>query len=159
MLRNAGHNIKGLKGIGSFTMTAAIVALSSVMGDIIKSQLPDDDDDLAEWLAVKSLLSPLSTIPVVRDGADVVEGQLLGKPFTSYRFTPAIQAIQKTLDIIPSTVKLAKGEKEWDDWTIGALSPWATPSASAELRSLLALRNTSSATWRMRQSMTNSMLP
>ena len=121
MLRNAGHSIHGLRGIPSFTMTALIVAMSSVVGDLVKGQGPDDDDDLVEWLALKASLAPFSTVPVVRDLANVVEGRVLGKPFSSYRFTPAVQAIQKTLDLIPSTVELAKGEREWGDWSMAAL--------------------------------------
>mgnify|MGYP001231088414 CR=1 FL=1 len=118
MLRNAGHNIDGLKGIPTFTLTAALIMAAGVLGELIKGQGPDDDEDPRAWAARKALLQPFQTVPVLRDGAAAVDNIAAGKPFKDYRFSPALQAVQKVVDSVDASVKFSKGDMEFGDWAI-----------------------------------------
>jgi hypothetical protein len=120
MLRDAGHNIDGLKGIPTFTAAAMVVMMAGALGELIKGQGPDDDEDWREWLARKAMLQPFQTVPIVRDMAGAVEGAVAGKPFKDYKFSPAVQLVQKMVDVVPHTIKFIKGEEDWKDYSIHA---------------------------------------
>ena len=121
MLRNAGHRVDGFKGIPTLTTTALMVAMSQVLGDLIKGMGPDDDDELEEWLLMKTLTAPLSTMPLVRDVASLIENYAEGRPIQNYRFTPVTQAVVKPLMAVPATVKFTNGDITWDEWGVTSI--------------------------------------
>lgn len=55
---------------------------------------------------------------MLRDGAAAVDNIAAGKPFKDYRFSPALQAVQKVVDSVDASVKFSKGDMEFGDWAI-----------------------------------------
>jgi hypothetical protein len=111
---------KGIKNIPQFTMAAAIVMAGAMLGDLLRGQGPDDDDDKVAWALRKASLAPFQTIPMLRDGANAFDNWIQDKPFTDYKFTPAFTPIQKALDGIEITAEMLGSEKppETIDWAI-----------------------------------------
>jgi hypothetical protein len=76
-------------------------ALPSLVEGLFRMQTPDEDDEesLAEWLFYKTLMMPLSTIPIVRDVASSFErGQrYAASPIEGY-VAQAIKAVDDMLD-------------------------------------------------------------
>lgn len=123
LMRNAGHQANGLGGfVTQFTPALMIVMAGAVIGDLLKGQGPDDDEDEAAWLIRKSLLAPFQTIPGVRDGVRALDAKLAGKPFSDYQFTPAFAAVQKAINAIDITADMLGDEKdvEFFDWAVKA---------------------------------------
>jgi hypothetical protein len=115
-LRNAGHNIDGIKGIPTFTGALLAVMFANILGDLLKGQWPDKDKE-AEWALRKAALAPLGTMPVVRDIANSADNVLAGKPFTDYKFSPFLTAVQKTtVDPLIHTVRFVKGKEHGDEY-------------------------------------------
>lgn len=123
MMRNAGHKAKGLGGfVTQFTPAAMIVMFGAILGDLLKGQGPDDDEDEVTWTLRKAALAPFQTIPMLRDGVRALDAKLAGKPFSDYQFTPAFSAVQKVINGVDATADLLGSEKDigWDDWAIKA---------------------------------------
>jgi hypothetical protein len=125
MLRDAGHNINGIKGLPTFTGAVAFIMLGQIIGDVLKGQWPDDDKDpeaWAKWAAVKASLAPLSVVPFGRDIGNVGEGVLMGKPLMGMALSPAFSIPQKlagALFVHPK--RLANGDEEFADFVINEL--------------------------------------
>lgn len=121
-LRNAGHNINGLKGIPTFTMALFGVMLANILGDLIKGHWPEDKEDPALWALRKAALAPFGTAPVVRDAANVADNVFAGKPFTDWRFSPAITTLQKTVNGVTVYPKrLLDGKDTTSDFIINEM--------------------------------------
>jgi hypothetical protein len=122
MLRNAGHNINGMKGIPAFTGATLAIMLGAIIGDLLKGQWPDDDDDAEAWILRKAMLAPAGTVPILRDAANVADNAIAGKPFTDWRFSPAVGTLTKissALTVHP--IKFAKGEESGADFLINEM--------------------------------------
>jgi hypothetical protein len=118
MMRDAGHEIDGIKGIPTFTTSAVIMMAAGVIAQLVKGQGPDDGEDEVAWAIRKALLQPFQTIPVVRDGANVLDNMIAGKPFTDWQFSPALSIATKATGALKSTMNLTSGDEEWGDWAI-----------------------------------------
>lgn len=121
MMRNAGHKAKGLGGfVTQFAPSALIIMAGAVIGDLLKGQGPDDDEDPALWALRKAALAPFQTVPGLRDGVRALDAKLAGKPFSDYQFTPAFSAVQKVINGIDVTADMLGSEKEVEpiDWAI-----------------------------------------
>ena len=121
-LRNAGHNINGLKGVATFTAASLAVMLNAILGDLLKGQWPEDDENPAEWALRKAVLAPFGTAPVVRDAANVADNVIAGRPFTDWKFSPAITAFQKVIaDPLIHTKRLKDGSEDLADYSLNML--------------------------------------
>ena len=119
MLRNAGHNIDGLKGIPAFTGTLLFVMMGAIFGDWLKGQGPDKNESAGAWAARKAALAPLGVAPILRDVQQPIDNILAGKPaLANYKFTSAMQPIQKLIDFIKHEDANLKGREDWIDTTI-----------------------------------------
>lgn len=118
ILRNAGHNIEGLKGIPTFTLTAALLMGFAIMAEYVKGMGPDDEEDKVSWWLRKGLLSPFQTVPLLREGVSVFDAVLAGKPWTDFKFSPAFVVMQKAANAGASIKKFSNGDEEWPDMTI-----------------------------------------
>lgn len=123
MMRNAGHKAKGLGGfVTQFTPSVLLVMAGAIIGDMLKGQGPDDDEDKVQWYLRKAAMAPFQTIPGLRDGARALDAKLASKPFSDYQFTPAFAAIQKAINAIDITVDMLGEEKDVEafDWAVKA---------------------------------------
>lgn len=119
MLRNAGHNIDGLKGTPAFTGTLLFVMMGAIFGDWLKGQGPDKNESAGAWAARKAALAPLGVAPILRDVQQPIDNILAGKPaLANYKFTAAMQPIQKLIDFIKHEDANLKGREDWIDTTI-----------------------------------------
>ncbi len=121
-MRNAGHNINGLKGIPTLTGAVLFVMLNNVFGDWLKGQGPDPDEDTAQWIARKAMLAPLGTAWGVRDIASTWDNILAGKPFHDYKFSAGLGAVQKALvDPVLHSKRLYDGTEEIADFALNTM--------------------------------------
>ena len=126
LLRNAGHKMDGLSGIGTFTGTAIAVSMANIIGDYLKGQKPADGEDKRKWALRKALLAWSQPIPIIRDVASAVDGKLAGKPFSDYRLSPVVTVGQKLVDGIHRVQMLAEGTEKAPDFAIHALDTIGT---------------------------------
>lgn len=126
LLRNAGHKMEGLSGIGTFTGTAIAVSMANIIGDYLKGQKPADGEDKRKWAVRKALLAWSQPIPIIRDVANAVDGKLAGKPFSDYRLSPVVTVGQKVVDGIHRVQMLAEGTEKPPDFAIHALDTIGT---------------------------------
>jgi len=89
-------NFKKPRDVGRFAAKAAVIlVLPTALEAMMRGEKPDEDDDYAKWLAIKSMLYSATSIAFVRDLTGIAEG-------FGYSTTP--------LDSIPK--EMAKAMKE-----------------------------------------------
>jgi hypothetical protein len=118
-LRNAGHNINGMKGIPTFSGVLLAVIMANIIGDLLKGQWPEDKEDAAAWALRKAVVAPFGTAPIVRDFGNVLDNALAGKPFTDWRFSPAVGTltkVAKALSVEP--IRFLEGKDDLGDFFI-----------------------------------------
>lgn len=68
-----------------------MTVMPALLGELLVGRGPDDDEGYAEWAAKRVALYPVSAVPVVRDGFNVLANGF------GYSFTPAARAIDEVL--------------------------------------------------------------
>ncbi|MEG1825387.1 MAG: hypothetical protein RR501_11495 [Cloacibacillus sp.] len=121
----------GVRGrFGDFASYALyVLAGQSIAEGLIRGEGPEsDDDDSAEekaekwvvWTAKRALTAVVTPIPGVRDIADAAGRIATGKPFGSYRLSPAIDALESVVKMLgaygKTGVELWNGEPEEVDY-------------------------------------------
>jgi len=145
-LRDVGHQ-GALQGIGYLPKAAArllaLVVLPAVLGELLASRGPDDDEDPVWWSIRKTLLYPVATIPVVRDLAGYLEaamielsgsGEMKFRP--EYRLSPVVSAIEKVARLPGRMVDAATGEAEVADavWDVFEAAGYVAGLPTAQVR-------------------------
>lgn len=122
LLRDAGHNINGMKGVPTFTGTVVFIMLGQILGDFLKGQWPDDDEEWGKWAATKAVLAPLSAVPFGRDFGNLGDAVLRDKPLMGMQFSPAFTVPQKLANaVFLHPKRLAKGDEDFADFVINEL--------------------------------------
>ncbi len=66
---------KKVRDVGKITARAAVLlALPTAMESLLRGEWPEDDENYAEWLALKSALYGASSVPLMRDFVGLTEG-------------------------------------------------------------------------------------
>lgn len=125
MLREAGHNINGFKGIPAFTGATMLLMLGQIIGAFLQGQWPDDEGDpeaWAKWAGVRAAMAPLTTVPFGRDVANMGEAVFLDKPVMGMSFSPALSIVQKVGAAVTLHPKrFAAGDEEFVDFLINEM--------------------------------------
>lgn len=121
-LRDVQHQT-AVQGIGYLPTAVArvwwLAILPAVLGEVLAGRGPDEDEDEVEWAVRKALMYPISTIPLVRDMAGLVEAQMVKvtggemefQP--TYQLSPITSAIGKAWrTIVANPLAVAQGDKE-----------------------------------------------
>lgn len=91
----------------------AVIVGNAIIGEILASRGPGDDDPWSEWLLRKTLLYPFETIPGLRDTARFLEGVYEGKEFGDFSFSPLAKTFEKAAVAVKELVyDIPMGEKE-----------------------------------------------
>jgi GGDEF domain-containing protein len=92
-----------------------ILAVSAAVGgmsEFLSGRGPEDDESYAEWLLRKTLLGPISTLPLVGQLVEPLIQKLSGKTATiSVRQSPGLATMQKMVETIGSAVQAVKGDE------------------------------------------------
>lgn len=101
----------------------ALVIMPAVMGEILAGRGPEEDEDEVWWAIRKMLLYPLATIPILKEGAGMIEASMIKlsgegemKYQPNWRLSPVAGAIEQvartTFVAVPDVVT---GNKEFND--------------------------------------------
>jgi len=133
LLRNAVH----AGSIPQFTAIAVMMSLANIIGDSLKGQTPQPNEDKRLWAARKAALAWTQPIPIVRDVANAMDAKVFGTGFGGdYRLSPIVSVMQKGINLVDDTVKVASGKEEYPDYFVKAFD---------ELGTLLGIGGTSQA--------------
>lgn len=126
-VRNEKAALKKAVAAGALAFTAALVwSMPNIVADLLTGRGPDDEKDrigFLEWIAMKGLLGPFASVPVLRDLAQSVEygykkyGKVKGpvQIIKDTRFTPIIGAIEKAVGGVSDAFETIFTDKEWSD--------------------------------------------
>jgi hypothetical protein len=145
-LRDIGHQ-GAMQGIGylpkALSRLLALVVIPAVLGEILGNRGPDDDEDEVWWAARKSLLYPLSSVPVIRDFSGHFEAAIINatgegemKYPPNYKLSPIVSAIEK-LSRVPGKIGDAiEGQAEPSDvaWDVFETSGYITGLPTSQTR-------------------------
>jgi hypothetical protein len=100
----------------------ALVILPAVLGEILAGRGPDEDEDETWWAIRKSLLYPLASVPIVKEGSGVVEAAMIGlagegemKFQPSWRLTPVAGSLEKLGRTFVRSTEVMSGDREFND--------------------------------------------
>jgi hypothetical protein len=123
LLRNAVH----AGNIPQFTALAVMMSLANIIGDSLKGQTPQKDENVAEWAARKAILAWTQPIPIVRDVANAMDAKVFGTGFGGdYRLSPVVSMMQKAINLVDDTKKVVQGKEEYPDYAIKAVDALGT---------------------------------
>ena len=110
LLRSRLRQTRGVRDIPRLaTSFIYLIALPSVLAELITSRGPEDEEDYPLWLAQTIAGIPLATIVGVRDLANYVL-----RPEYGYGPSPAFDAVESAGSALLGLGKVAIGEKDWD---------------------------------------------
>ena len=110
LLRSRLRQTRGVRDIPRLaTSFIYLIALPSVLAELITSRGPEDEEDYPLWLAQTIGGYPLTTIVGVRDLANYVL-----RPEYGYGPSPAFDAVESAGSALLGLGKVAIGEKDWD---------------------------------------------
>jgi hypothetical protein len=100
----------------------ALVVLPAVMGELLAGRGPEEDEDETWWAIRKMLLYPLASIPILKEGAGVVEasmisltgeGEMAFEP--NWRLSPVAGSIEQLGRTFMKTSDVVAGNQDFND--------------------------------------------
>lgn len=100
----------------------ALVIMPAVIGEILTGRGPEEDEDEVWWAIRKMLLYPLASIPILKEGAGVVEASMISlsgegemKFQPSWRLSPVAGSIEQLGRTFMRSTDVLSGNREFND--------------------------------------------
>lgn len=100
----------------------ALVVMPAVIGEILAGRGPEEDEDETWWTIRKTLLYPLASLPIIKEGAGAIEASMITltgegemKYQPSWRLSPVAGAIEQLGRTFMKTADVAAGNREFND--------------------------------------------
>lgn len=100
----------------------ALVIMPAVLGELLAGRGPEEDEDDIWWAIRKMLLYPFASIPILKEGAGVVEASMINltgegemKYQPSWRLSPVAGSIEQIGRTFMKTSDVVAGNQEFND--------------------------------------------
>ncbi len=122
-MRDVGATTRRVKDMPrAVARMLALVIMPAVLGEILAGRGPEEDEDEIWWAIRKSLLYPLASVPIVKEGSGVVEAAMIGlagegemKFQPSWRLTPVAGSLEKLGRTFVRSTEVMSGDREFND--------------------------------------------
>jgi hypothetical protein len=122
-MRDVGATTRRVKDMPrAVARMLALVIMPAVLGEILAGRGPEEEEDEIWWAIRKSLLYPLASIPIIKEGSGVVEAAMIGlagegemKFQPSWRLTPVAGSLEKLGRTFVRSTEVMSGDREFND--------------------------------------------
>lgn len=122
-MRDVGATTRRVKDMPrAIARMLALVIMPAVLGELLAGRGPEEDEDDIWWAIRKMLLYPFASIPILKEGAGVVEASMINltgegemKYQPSWRLSPVAGSIEQIGRTFMKTSDVVAGNQEFND--------------------------------------------
>lgn len=122
-MRDVGATTRKVKDMPrAVARMLALVIMPAVLGELLTGRGPEEEEDEVWWAIRKMLLYPLASIPILKEGAGVVEASMINltgegemKFQPSWRLSPVAGSIEQIGRTFMKTSDVVAGNREFND--------------------------------------------
>lgn len=122
-MRDVGATTRRVKDMPrAIARMLALVIMPAVLGELLAGRGPEEDEDDIWWAIRKMLLYPLASIPILKEGAGIVEASMINltgegemKYQPSWRLSPVAGSIEQIGRTFMKTSDAVAGNQEFND--------------------------------------------
>ena len=122
-MRDVGATTRKVKDMPrAIARMLALVIMPAVLGELLTGRGPEEEEDEGWWAIRKMLLYPLASIPILKEGAGVVEASMINltgegemKFQPSWRLSPVAGSIEQIGRTFMKTSDVVAGNREFND--------------------------------------------
>lgn len=122
-MRDVGATTRRVKDMPrAIARMLALVIMPAVLGELLAARGPEEDEDDIWWAIRKMLLYPFASIPILKEGAGVVEASMINltgegemKYQPSWRLSPVAGSIEQIGRTFMKTSDVVAGNQEFND--------------------------------------------
>lgn len=122
-MRDVGATTRKVKDMPrAVARMLALVIMPAMLGELLAGRGPEEEEDEVWWAIRKMLLYPLASIPILKEGAGVVEASMINltgegemKFQPSWRLSPVAGSMEQIARTFMETSDVVAGNREFND--------------------------------------------